>query len=182
MRPHTPAEAALCFEPRANIVTRIRHPNMLDLAIASCTHGRPMQSCDRCRLDVGWARLRASLSSYRWASRCRMRGARGDLHSPKDAWTPQPHGIRPYRRGMTAASRCSCQQMLRDVPAVDSQAPIYPVTRAEVGFRCAVEGSPAARADDAAAWAYIRRAEQLAPRALPPPPWEQRMRAAGDGG
>jgi hypothetical protein len=98
-RPKTPAEAALCFEPRANTVTRICHPNMPDLAIASCTRGRPMQDRDRCRLDVGWARLRASLPSYRWASRCRMRGARGDLHSPNDAWTPQPHGQRSGKIG-----------------------------------------------------------------------------------
>jgi hypothetical protein len=49
---------------------------------------------------------------------------------------------------------------------VDSQAPIYPVMRAKVGFRCEFEGSPAARADDAAAWANRRRAKQLARRAI----------------
>jgi hypothetical protein len=125
--PKTPAEAALCFEPRANIVTRIRHPNMPDSAIASCTHGRPMQDRDRCRLDVGWARLRASLPSYRWASRCRMRGARGDLHSPKDAWTPQPHGKRQDRHGMDAASS--------------------PFRQSGVSRLAATEGSPADRRD-----------------------------------
>ena len=103
-RPDTPAEAVLCLEPRASIWARICHPDMPDWAIASCTHGRPMQSCDRCRLDVGCARLRASRPSYRWASRCRMRGARGDLHSAKDARTPHPHGKRQDRRGMSAAS------------------------------------------------------------------------------
>ena len=56
MRPHTPAEAALCFEPRANIVTRIRHPNMLDLAIASCAHGRPMQDATDAGLMSDWRR------------------------------------------------------------------------------------------------------------------------------
>ena len=49
---------------------------------------------------------------------------------------------------------------------VASQAPIYPVTRAEVGFRCEFEGSPAARADDAAASAHRRRVKQLARRAI----------------
>ena len=62
---------------------------------------------------------------------------------------------------LRSARRNACS-----VGPVDSQAPIYPVTRVEVGFRCAVEGSPAARADNAAAWANIRRAKQLAPRAI----------------
>jgi hypothetical protein len=56
-RPKTPAEAALCFEPRANTVTRTRRPNVPELAIASCAYGRPMQDRDRCRLEVGWMRL-----------------------------------------------------------------------------------------------------------------------------
>jgi hypothetical protein len=118
-RPNTPEEAALCFEPRANTVTRIRHPNVPELAIASCAHGRLMQGRGRCRLDVGWTRLRASLPSYRWASRCRMRGARGNLHSTKAAWTPQTHGIQQYRRGMNAASSPFCQNGISRLAATD---------------------------------------------------------------
>ena len=41
-RPNTPAEVALCFEPRANIVTGIRHPNM------RIRRWRPAHTADRC--------------------------------------------------------------------------------------------------------------------------------------
>ncbi len=210
-RPKTPA-------PRANTVTRIRHPNMPDLAIASCTHTRPMQDRDRCRLDAGWAPLRASLPSYRWASRCRMRGARGDLHSPKDAWTPQPHGIRPYRRGMIAASSPFRQNGVsrlaategspadrRDRPtACDTMQHAWPLRPAR-RTACSAGRSPRRPRftpsrerrwnSDASSKAARRRERTTLPlghidagssswRAgrLTPPPWEQRMRAAGDGG
>ena len=200
-RPNAPAEVALCFEPHANIVTRIRHPNMPDWAIASCTHGRPIQSRGRCRLDVGWMRLRVrsvhiagllevvcewlgaictaqkphgrpNRTAYSNIGAARTQRRRLFVRTASHAsQRPIAHGFASSSTGSAdrvrhASALRSARRNACSVGPVDSQAPIYPVTRAKVGFRCEFEGSPAARTDDAAAWAHRRRVEQLAPRAI----------------
>ena len=108
-----PAEAALCLESRASIWTRGYHPNMPDLARASCAHSRPLPIRGQCLLDVGWARLahatRLAPTISLDSSRSNVRGS-SDPRSLNGALTLRAHdspGILQNWRGTNAASELS---------------------------------------------------------------------------
>ncbi len=130
-----PGEAAVCFESRASIWTRVYHPNMPDLARTFCAQSRPIAIHDQCQLEVGWARLARAMSlapttsrDFSWSN---ARG-RSDLHSPKDACMSQTHessGILQDRRGMNAASSPFRQNGVSRLAATDRS-----------GFRREIDG------------------------------------------
>jgi hypothetical protein len=104
-----PAEAALCLQSRVRISSRAYHPNMAALARTSCTQQaltnmRPAPSLRLTGRDL--IAPCASLPSYRWTSRGRMRGVGATCTAPKTHGLPKrmPAEIRQDRCGTSAAS------------------------------------------------------------------------------